>query len=342
MKRYVLKCVADPTVFYKSGKQISTLKIVFTGEINMKKTLLFICAFAMTSALASCGNASGPSAGANTSFPKPPASETTAVETAAEEAVTETTSVSAENTEVTTAAENAVAADTVSETGSWFGEGVYELLNNGTTDVYYVFNGDNSGRTCDPERKIGIGFNFEQYKDKVVFHMGSVDDNTEMAMSYDVNGNMTGVINGTTYTIRKVEGAEPSAFEPTLSDDSQSKPMIEDAYEGTYSESHAHRGVITVTSAGGSTYNVHIHWAGSAAEEAVWDFSGEFNGRQVLNYSNCTKTHNIYDENGLVSSEVEYTDGTGYLQIAEDGENVGFTWHDNVEDAGADSYFIKD
>ncbi len=339
MKGYVLKCVADPTVFYESVKQISTLKIVFTGEINMKKTLLFICAFAMTSALTSCGAETGSSAGANTSFPKQPVT-TTVAETVTEETVTETTAVSTDEAEVTTAAENA--ADTASEAGSWFGEGVYELLNNGTTEVYYVFNGDNSGRTCDPERKIGIGFNFEQYKDKVVFHMGSVDDNTEMAMSYDANGNMTGVINGKTYTIRKVEGAEPSAFEPAVSDDQQSKPMIEDAFEGTYSESHAHRGVITVTNAGGSTYNVHIRWAGSALEEAVWDFSGEFNGRQVLNYNNCTKTHNIYDENGLVSSEVEYTDGTGYLQIAEDGENVGFTWQDDVEGAGDDSYFIKE
>ena len=83
MKGYVLKCVADPTVFYESGKQISTLKIFFTGEINMKKTLLFAFTLAMTAALTSCGAETGSSAGANTSFPKPPVAETTAVETAA-------------------------------------------------------------------------------------------------------------------------------------------------------------------------------------------------------------------------------------------------------------------
>jgi len=116
----------------------------------------------------------------------------------------------------------------------------------------------------------------------------------------------------------------------------------EDVFAGTYSEQYAHRGVITVTNNGNNTYMVHIHWAGSALESAEWEFSGEFNGRQVLYYTDCVKTHVIYNEEGNRTEEIEYTNGTGHLQIAEEGTKTGLVWVDDMENAAEDAFFIKE
>lgn len=116
----------------------------------------------------------------------------------------------------------------------------------------------------------------------------------------------------------------------------------EDVFAGTYSEQYAHRGVITVTNNGDNTYMVHIHWAGSALESAEWDFTGEFNGRQVLYYTDCMKTHIIYNQDGERTEEIEYTNGTGHLQIAEEGTKTGLVWVDDVENAAEDAFFIKE
>ena len=116
----------------------------------------------------------------------------------------------------------------------------------------------------------------------------------------------------------------------------------EDVFAGTYAEQYAHRGVITVMNNGDNTYMVHIHWSGSAWESAEWDFSGEFNGRQVLYYTDCVKTHVSYTEEGDREEEIEYTNGTGHLQIAEEGTKTGLVWVDDVENAAEDAFFIKE
>ncbi|MBO4877076.1 MAG: acid shock protein [Ruminococcus sp.] len=130
------------------------------------------------------------------------------------------------------------------------------------------------------------------------------------------------------------------ATEPTEQTETP-EAVPEDVFAGKYCESIAGRGIITLTNNGNGVYNVHIHWAGSAFESAEWDFSGEFDGRQVLRYSDCTKKHCVYSEDGSCTEETVYTDGTGYLKIGEDGMNVGLFWQDDIENSGADAWFVK-
>ena len=116
----------------------------------------------------------------------------------------------------------------------------------------------------------------------------------------------------------------------------------EDVFAGTYSEQYAHRGVITITENEDNTYHVHIRWAGSALESAEWDFNGVFNGRQVLYYTDCVKKHIIYNEQKERTEEIEYTSGTGHLQIAEEGTKTGLVWADDMENSAEDAFFIKE
>ena len=128
----------------------------------------------------------------------------------------------------------------------------------------------------------------------------------------------------------------------TESDSEDTENADEDIFAGTYTESIAGRGVVTVTNSGDNIYSVHVRWSSSAYEYAEWDFSGEWNGRAVLFYENCTKTVYTYDEDGNETSEVEYTGGTGYIQLAnKDADTIAMFWHDDVEDVAADSEFIK-
>ena len=82
---------------------------------------------------------------------------------------------------------------------------------------------------------------------------------------------------------------------------------------------------------------VTITWAGSAYESSEWTFSGYFDGRGVMQYSNCLKTSTTFDENGNGYPVEEYNYGTGYIQM-DDG---GLTWVDDQEHVGDDSYFAR-
>ncbi len=136
--------------------------------------------------------------------------------------------------------------------------------------------------------------------------------------------------------------SEATPESETESDSEDTENADEDIFAGTYTESIAGRGVVTVTNSGDNIYSVHVRWSSSAYEHAEWDFSGEWNGRAVLFYENCTKTVYTYDEDGNETSEVEYTEGTGYIQLAnKDADTIAMFWHDDVEDVAADSEFIK-
>ena len=178
----------------------------------------------------------------------------------------------------------------------------------------------------------------------------SVSTETETSSTEETTAEETTEASSAEADIEDTSAAETetSAEEETSSTDETAETDVteedipsEDVFSGTYSEEHAGRGIIEVTKGSANTYNIHIHWAGSALEEAQWDMSGEFNGRQVLDYSDCVKTHVIYNEDGTSTSEVEYTDGTGYLQISEEGEKTGLVWNDDIENAGADAFFVK-
>ena len=111
---------------------------------------------------------------------------------------------------------------------------------------------------------------------------------------------------------------------------------VDGQFAGTYYESLAGRGIITITGSA-DNYKVNVRWAGSAATSAEWNFSGEFDGRGVMHYSNCNKVVSEYDEDGEVSTSEEYSGGSGYIQITDEG----LLWSDDQENVAADSIFIR-
>ena len=141
-------------------------------------------------------------------------------------------------------------------------------------------------------------------------------------------------------TASAAESAADTGSDAAVQEETEETIVQKNPFEGTYSESNSGRGIITVTDKG-DFYNINIHWAGSAFECAEWDFTGMFNGRQVLTYSDCVKKHLVYSEDGSCTSETIYTDGTGTLRVSEDGEHIVMTWKDDVEDEGSGYYFYK-
>ena len=108
-------------------------------------------------------------------------------------------------------------------------------------------------------------------------------------------------------------------------------------YSGTYVESIAQRGVITITG-GPQIYRVNIRWPGSASEVAEWNFSGSFDADGILKYTAGSKVTTTYDANGNGVSTTNYTDGTGTLVYSSSGNTMYWT-DDNVNTANGSSFF---
>ena len=83
---------------------------------------------------------------------------------------------------------------------------------------------------------------------------------------------------------------------------------------------------------------ITIEWAGSAWELARWDIVGRLDTDTLtVEYSGCTKSIVVYDDNGeVVSQEPEYEGGTGTVVFHDDGT---FTWHEDQSEYGADMLF---
>ena len=264
----------------------------------------------------------------------------TPLSTAASYALAETPSQEISFTEAVTEAASANDNPTFSY---WFCKGVYACKENGTTTCYYVFNDYQSGTVLDAEEGIGVAFNCEQEKEKVLFHMATVSDNTLMNMSWDTNGNMVGSIEGNTMIFSPLEGVDPDGFDPkSYSGSTQAATDTQsDPYVGLYTEELSHRCQINITGNGNSGYNVNIRWAGSAFDYYEWNMSGEFNGRGVLNYSDCQCKHYFTEEDGSVTETVEYSNGTGYIQVSERGDKSGILWNDDNYDSSTGFFYEK-
>ena len=124
-------------------------------------------------------------------------------------------------------------------------------------------------------------------------------------------------------------------------DENATASLNDDLFEGLYYNKSDRNDSLSIDCQNDTLYSVHISRKISAKETVEWYFTGEFNGRQVLNYENCVKSTMTVGEDGSVMSGTEYTDGTGYLQISETGEETGLVWHDAKENAGAKDFFIK-
>lgn len=94
----------------------------------------------------------------------------------------------------------------------------------------------------------------------------------------------------------------------------------------------------------GNGYKVNISRKVSDTQIDNWYITGQFDGRAVLHYDNCSKYIITLDENGQTSStETVYTNGTGYIAISERGgpEDTGYVWKDDVDNAGSSAFFKK-
>ena len=93
------------------------------------------------------------------------------------------------------------------------------------------------------------------------------------------------------------------------------------------------------------TYSVQVDWSSSAAEKDIWNFSGEFDGRGVLRYTNCRKTSVAFDENGNYACDsygymtpyTVYTMGSGYIEFKDEGI---LEWHDDMGDVPFGTTFV--
>ena len=144
------------------------------------------------------------------------------------------------------------------------------------------------------------------------------------------------------------EDASEASEEETQAEASEDASEAEDTtaaedkltYEGTYVETTAGRGSITIKKDDSSDLLlVTVDWANGANENISWTFSGQFNDNAELEYSNCLKTTTTYaDENDTTGTTVEnYNTGTGKL-IFSDGT---MKWQDDQDDAGKDCEFAK-
>ena len=126
---------------------------------------------------------------------------------------------------------------------------------------------------------------------------------------------------------------DPGTAVVTVSDQDASYSAL---YNGSYVDSIAKRGTMTI-SGGPDVFNVSVRWPNSASEYSTWTFSGSFDGRAVMHYSDSTMKTVTVDEKGNETSLLKYNNGTGYLQMTD----TGLTWvEDGRGESGAAS-FVK-
>jgi len=119
-----------------------------------------------------------------------------------------------------------------------------------------------------------------------------------------------------------------------------------DVYAGTYAEEIAGRGAMDITRNSDGTYSVSVTWASSAFEKNTWNFSGEFDGRGVLRYTNCRKTAYAFNEDGsyacdskgLMTPYTVYSAGSGYIEFKDEGV---LEWHDDMGDILPGTVFVS-
>lgn len=115
-------------------------------------------------------------------------------------------------------------------------------------------------------------------------------------------------------------------------------PVYHDLFAGLFYDDTNENNSMSIDKMG-DTYQVHISKKANGNECTEWYFTGEFNGRQVLHYDNCVKSVTTAEGDGAVSSVKEYTDGTGYIAISEEGTKTGYIWSDDKENAGSGIFF---
>lgn len=118
--------------------------------------------------------------------------------------------------------------------------------------------------------------------------------------------------------------------------------VLDDHYAGLYIDENNGLFTMTIDNINDAEYKVTISRKISENQSIRWYITGQFDGRAVLHYNNCSKsilTASAAD--GSVSSETTYTGGTGYIAISERGDATGMVWSDDVDNSGSGAFFIK-
>ena len=105
-------------------------------------------------------------------------------------------------------------------------------------------------------------------------------------------------------------------------------------YNGIYYDAVSQRAVITIVG-GPTVFSATVSWANSVNETVTWSFSGSFDSRAVMYYSNCVKATITFDAVGNQSKVIDYSNGTGYIQMT----GSGLLWVDDGRGGGMN--FIK-
>ncbi len=99
--------------------------------------------------------------------------------------------------------------------GVYFEEGVYAAYQNGRISDYYVFDSSQRGHTQSADGIGGVPFSCEQEDERIIFHMGGVEDTTIMNVSTDTSGNLVGTFEGSnkSYTFVYLEEEDEDTFD---------------------------------------------------------------------------------------------------------------------------------
>lgn len=110
-------------------------------------------------------------------------------------------------------------------------------------------------------------------------------------------------------------------------------------YIGTWYDSVSQRCFMTFEEFGDGSYSVEIHWSSSASMDTVWYLVARSTGKSnELTYENCVNKNLFYDENGNLTDDIIYLDGSGRFYY--DGSYL--YWQDDKENAGESCKFEKE
>ena len=126
-----------------------------------------------------------------------------------------------------------------------------------------------------------------------------------------------------------------SSQDASMSEEDGQNPVMN--IIGSYMDRVGQRASMDIVCEGTDSGRVVISWAGSAFEQAVWEFSGKWDeDTHSIQYSNCKKAIRSYDDSGTMTETVEYENGTGAIIVQDD---YTITWKDDQENAGQNCVF---
>lgn len=108
-------------------------------------------------------------------------------------------------------------------------------------------------------------------------------------------------------------------------------------YVGTWQDSYSQRCNLEITQLNESQVSAEIHWSSSATEDSQWTMTGTYQPDGTVEYSDGCLSNLVYGNDGSVSSQNVYTNGTGRFFI----ENGILYWEDDVDNQGAQCTFEK-